>query len=368
MPDTVKLLLLPLVITMMLLSACQEEQGITTQEEKLASPRPAKIVGLTQNNIKLQRSYPGTLEAAQKADLAFRVSGQLVELLAKPGLRVKKGDLLAKLDPKDFKNTLAERQARFNLANSQLKKVRTLRNKKLVSETNFDQANAELGVARAALQQAKDNLRYTALYAPFDGVVARVDIENYQPVQAQTPVILLRDIEQLSIRFSVPESVLAQFKQVEDPRMISSFCGLVRLVTHVNQPIRACYKAHETIPDSLTRNYGALFELDPIGDFVVLPGMSASIELDFSLFLADQIDRSVYAPIEAVFSENGQQWLWLVDEQMIARRYPVEVGRIEGDKIAITSAIDPNSQIIAAGVSFVREGMRVKPMIKQRGL
>lgn len=70
-------------------------------------PRPAKIVELTHLGGGLLRTYPGALEASKRSELAFRVSGQLTELPALAGLRVGAGDLLARLDPTDFENSLA---------------------------------------------------------------------------------------------------------------------------------------------------------------------------------------------------------------------------------------------------------------------
>jgi RND family efflux transporter MFP subunit len=362
---TRSLVILPVLA--LALTACEQaQQEPTAEQEPLV--RPAKIVPLTVNGASLKRTYPGTLEALQEAELAFRVSGQLMELPATSGGRVKQGDLLAKVDPTDFKNTVAERQARFELAQSQVERARVLLEKNLSSQTAFDQANAELKSARAALQQAKDNLRYTELKAPFDGLIARVDIENFQPVQAQKPIISLRSDDQLLIRFSLPETIIAQLRRIEDPAVIDQICGEVRFTTHPNKSFRACHHKHESVPDPLTRNYTGWAVLDPITEFAALPGMSATMSLDLSPYLAEQNGHGVFAPVEAVFSEGAKQWVWAVGADMKAQRLEVIVGRIEGELIEITSDIDRDTRVIAAGVSFVREGMQVKPIVKQRGL
>jgi RND family efflux transporter MFP subunit len=350
-----------------LLSGCSEPQD-TGNEGMGSTARPAKIVALEANTSGLRRTYPGTLAASQQADLAFRVSGQLIELPALSGGRVTSGEVLARLDPTDFENTVAGLEARFDLAKTQLQQARELLKKNLSSKLLFDQAESEFKSARAALQQAQDNLRYTQLKAPFDGIIARVGIENHQPVQAQAPIIQIRTDNDLEIRFSVPESLLVRLRQVEDPAEIAAFCGKVRFATHPGQTFRACYKEHESVPDPLTRNYAAAFTLDRITDFVVLPGMTATIELDFSAFLASHTKRSLSAPVEAVFAEEGQKWLWTVDANMQARKTAVEVGRIAAGRIEIISALPPGTKIIAAGVAYIREGMSVKPLVKQRGL
>jgi RND family efflux transporter MFP subunit len=355
------------IIFAVLLAGCSEPQDATDNTAG-SRARPAKIVELQPSNAGLRRTYPGTLAASQQADLAFRVSGQLVELPAISGERVKAGDLLARLDPTDFENTIAGLQARFDLAKTQLDQARELLKKNLSSQLLFDQAESEFKSARAALQQAKDNLRYTRLQAPFDGVIARVGIENHQPVQAQAPIIQIRTDNELDIQFSVPESLLARLRRVDDPAVIAAFCGKVRFATHPGQTFRACHKEHESVPDPLTRNYAATFTLDRITDFYVLPGMTATIELDFSAFRASQARQSLSAPVEAVFSEENKKWLWTVDADMRARKTAVEVGRIAGGKIEITSNLPPGTKIVAAGVAYIREGMPVKPFVKQRGL
>ncbi len=351
----------------MFLGACNDQKPVSDQTAE-PGERPAKIVALTTGHSGLLRTYPGTLEASQQADLAFRVSGQLIELPVLAGDRVNAGDVLARLDPTDYENTVADRQARFDLAKTQLDQARELLKKNLSSKLGFDQAESEFKSARAALQQARDDLRYTRLLAPFEGVVARVTIENHQPVQAQVPIIQIRTDDELEIQFSVPESVLARLKRIEDPSVIASFCGNVRFAIYPTRTFRACHIEHESIPDPLTRNYAAAFKLDETTDFIVLPGMTATIELDFSAFLADHAAKTLYAPVEAVFSEDGRNWLWVVDADMKARKTPVDVGRITGDSIEIKSELPPETRIIAAGVSYVREGMPVKPFVKQRGL
>jgi len=350
-----------------MLSACNNEEQ-SSDKPINSTARPVKIVQLSENSNELKRSYPGILDALQKADLAFKVSGQLEKLPALAGVRVKKGDLLAQIDPNDYKNALAEKQARYNLAKVKQQQATKLLKQKLTSQLNYDQTNTELKSALAVLQQAKDNIRYTYLTAPFDGVIAQVNIENFQPIQAQTPIIHIRSDDKMAIRFSVPESVLSKLKRVEDPRIINNFCGQVSFFNHPQKTFKACHKEHESIADPVTRNYVALFTLDKINEFVVLPGMTASIELDFSKFLANSVDSSIYAPIEAVFSENNKQWLWTVDEKMRAHKLEVILGKIEGGQIQITSHTNSNTKIISAGVSYIRENMLVKPLVKQRGL
>ena len=355
------------ILFTVVLAACEKTETETPVTES-ESARPAKIVSVLADGISVLRTFPGMLEATKKAELAFRVGGQLIELPAQAGLEVKQGDLLARLDDSDYRNTLEERQARYDLAKIQHEQARKLLAKKLTSQLQYDQTTAELKSARAALEQARDNLEYTRLLAPFEGIVARVDVENHQAIQAKSPVIELQVDDQLDVRFSVPESLITQLKIVDDPSVIENVCGIVRFSTHPDRSFQACHKEHETVPDPLTRNYNAVFTLEKITDFTILPGMSASIELNFSAFLPDDAKNELLVPVEAVFEKEGGKWVWRVDDEMRARRVAVEVGRFNAGMIEITDGLKADNRIIAAGVSYVREGMLVRPIVKERGL
>jgi len=232
----------------------------------------------------------------------------------------------------------------------------------------FDQTASELKSARAALKQARDNLRYTRLVAPFDGVVARVDVDNHQAVTAKTPVIQLQVDEQLDIRFSVPESLISQLKLIEDPAMIESVCGVVRFSAHPDRIYHACHKEHESVPDPLTRNYSAVFTLDKITDFATLPGMSASIEINFSDFLPEDVKDGLLVPVEAVFMKEDAKRVWRIGPDMRAQLVTVEVGRISGGLIEITDGLGLDDRVAAAGVSYIHEGMLLRSIVKERGL
>jgi len=357
-------LLLP-VITLM--SACQEVQT-TNDQGKSPLVRPAKIVSVLSSGLSFNRTYPGTLEAAEKAELAFRVSGQVSSLPARAGLRVKKGELLARLDDTDYRNSFDERKARFDLANIQHQQSKKLFKQKLSSQLQSDQSAAELKSAQAALDQARTNVDYTELLAPFDGVVAQVDIQNFQTVQAMSPIIKLQNDIALDIQFSVPETIISQLRRVEDPEVIESICGKVSFSAHPGRTFKACHKEHESIPDPVTRNYSAVFSLKSISELSLLPGMTASIEIDFTPFLADQNNQILFVPIESVFEKDGKQWVWKVDEESRAQIQEITPGRFENDLLEIKSGLSVQDKIIAAGVSFVRQGLQVKPLTKERGL
>ena len=247
----------------MMLAACEPEAPQQATPEP-SSPRPAKIVLAQSGAVHAQRIYPGTLESSRKSELAFRVDGKLVEVIARAGMEVREGDLLARLDASDFQNAVDERKARYELAKIQFDQATQLTRKELASQLELDQARVALKVAEAALEVARNNLTYTRLLAPFDGVIARVDVENHQTVRAQAPIMNIHDGDRLQVHFDVPEALITRLKRVEDPSVLQNYCGWVLFDSRSDREFEACYREHETLPDPLTRTYQVVYALKDI--------------------------------------------------------------------------------------------------------
>ena len=359
--------------TALLLSFALLTAGCSSSDSDSDAPapelaRPAKIHTLDTEQVTLLRSYPATLEASRKSNLAFRVSGQLRELPARSGAQVKKGDLLARLDNSDYQNALDARSAAHKLAKVQYDQAKKLKASNLASQLQLDQATASLNAAKANLTQANDNFRYTRLTAPFDGVIAKVSIDNYQAVQTGVPVMQLQASQQLDVSFSVPESLISQMSRITNPDVLSAICGEVFFSTHPGDGYRACYKEHEMVPDPLTRNYKVLFDVDTPEAFSALPGMSANIVLDFSGFMAGDLEPILVAPVESVHEYEGGSWVWRINDQMRAERVQVKLGTLGDHGFEIVEGLAQGDKLVAAGLSHVRDNMLLKPLIKERGL
>ncbi|HBR95980.1 MAG TPA: hypothetical protein DD979_01205 [Gammaproteobacteria bacterium] len=288
--------------------------------------RPAKLLTISLNNQLRQRTFPGQIEASRRSNLSFRVSGQLVEIPATPGMDVKQGDLLAKLDTTDFEHILAERKASLDLAKTRYNQIKKLFDKTYSTQAQLDEATATLRSAQAAVAIATDNLRYTSLTAPFDGIVARVDAKNFQTITAQQPFLQLHNVDDLDVVFTMPETLLQQMRNnIENPENV---CAVVTFSAQTDQTYKACFKEFEGVPDPLTRGYKVVFTMPPIDEFPVLPGMSVNLVVDFSAYLRDAGTRGIQVPLSAVFEQENKSWVWKLDDDSRVTQTEVEVARI----------------------------------------
>ena len=352
-----------MIVGLGLISACSDGQN--EQQETIEPVRPAKIAQALAADMDPVRTFPGTVEASRKSDLSFRVGGEVEQLAALPGQSFKKGDLLAALDDAQYRNNFLDLQARHSLAKSQYEKIIQLRKNNHVSPTEVDQASANLKSAEAALALAKDNLEHTRLLAPFDGVVASLGIEQHQVVNAHETILQLRSEHQLDVRFSIPETLIGKLRRVENPE---SICVDVRFNTFPDKTFPACFKEFESSPDRITRTYSAVHTLPEIKEFTALPGMAVSVEVDLANLLRERTVGGVLVPTTAVFEESGTSYVWLVNDEGIVNKQAVVLGNVQGDLLHLESGVTPGQSIVSVGVSFLQEGMRVRPMLRERGL
>ncbi|WOA30399.1 efflux RND transporter periplasmic adaptor subunit [Alloalcanivorax xenomutans] len=334
-----------------------------TQPEPEARPAPVKVITVGEASER-EFQYPGRVAATSRSQLAFRVSGQLIELPVHDGQRVEKGALLARLDPRDFQNQLKERRADAELVDKQYQRGVTLARRGVIAESELDELRARRDQARASLNLARDNLSYTRLTAPFDGVVASTEQENHQFVQARDPVLHLQSSDTIDIHFSVPEHFIRETVPFDD-----DFSVEVVFPGRPEQRFRAVYREHETRPGS-AQAYNVALTLPAPETFRVLPGMSVTVLVDPAQMRADRAPL-LRVPVAAVFTRDGQAgaWVWRYhpDSQTV-RAQPVELGDIADAGVAIRSGVQVGDRIVIAGVHALQEGQTVREMTRERGL
>jgi RND family efflux transporter MFP subunit len=358
-----------LIVFVLAVSACSRPEPPPPPEVA----RPAKIFTVEGPEALLIRSFPGEVRASDTADLAFRVGGELIEFPANRGIEVKQGDLLARLDPDDYQAAVNQALAEHELAVAQFNRAAELVDRKLISQADYDKRLAMMKVRRADLTRAENNLDYTRMFAPFDGVIARRLAENFESVASGQVVLVMQTIEMIDVSVDVPESIIARVERTRanrDPQPVEVRFGSARDRTYT-----ALYKEHEAHTDAATLTFKVTFSLPVPDDLNVLPGMSATVIADLSSLFAEEAVNTTLVPIEAVFSAEDQpldseyKQVWIVNpETMRASRRDVKVGPLTGQKIALMEGLEEGDQIIVAGVNGVVEGMLVRPMRRERGL
>ena len=171
-------------------------------------PRPVKLAEVASLN-KIEKSYSGVVSPDQFSDLAFKMSGPLVAMNVLEGQRVKKGEVVAEIDPTDYKLDYDAKRASFQKASSQMQRAEKLLMKNAISMQEFETTQASYTNAKSAFENAQNTLNDTKLRAPFDGFIQKKYVENYQRVQPGQGVVCLINPAKLQVEFTIPETNIA---------------------------------------------------------------------------------------------------------------------------------------------------------------
>ncbi len=324
--------------------------------------RPVKIMTVKKVRTEVSHSLPGMVRAARRAELSFKVSGPLVALPVEEGQHVKKGDLIAQIQKRDFINSLKEARARFLEADKQFRRYKDLYAKKQVSRADFDRYRAARDVAAAKLEDASNALADTTLVAPFDGIVSKRFVENFQKVQAKQPIVNLQDISQVEILINVPELLMAGLRAHHPKEIFATFESIP------GKKFPLTVKEYSTQADPATQTYQVVLLMDQPSEATILPGMTAQVT---SLSGGDDKggESMILIPAIAVMDAPGDHpYVWLFDAKTsTVRKQPVAIGPIEGSaNILVREGLQGGETIVVAGLTQLREGMKVRPWEKQR--
>ena len=329
--------------------------------------RPVKIVTVGNQNNHSLRTFPATVEGVKETELAFRVSGQIIKRPIRAGQEIKKGTLIAQLDPKDFKTQVADKEARYNLAKAQYDRAAKVVKKGHVSKAEFDVRKAEMLAAKAALKQAKDNLSYTKIYAPFSGEVAKTYADKHEFVDKKQAIVMMQSADNVYIALQVPEQVIAM---VDDPDEAEKVKTKIIFDSHPEQTFLASFHEIDTQADPATRTYKVRLILSKPKKFTVLPGMSAKAIVNLNK-ISNQTKKTLTIPASCVFKSeaDGLQYVWLYDEetQQVQKR-AIQLGELTETGIEILDGLKTGEQVVAAGVHQIRDNMQVRPLVNERGL
>lgn len=369
MPSRPRLLALTCAIaTSLLLTGCKPEQQTVEREPVV---RPVKLSTIGSLSVAM-RYFPAEFVASEETDLTFRVAGQLDTLPVVSGQEVSKGQLLAALDDKDFKLNISQRQTAYDLAKLQQRRISAMVKQRAATQSQLDEINNTVKQAATALQQAKNQLSYSKIYAPFSGVIAKVYADNFEFVNAAAPIVKLEDAESIDVQFQVPEDFIVRIQNND-----RTYRPNITVDSMPGKIFTATYKDHSTNPDPNTKSYTVTLTMprpDPDADnLLLLPGMTAEVQVNANVLLGEP--QYWLVPVEAVFTPEDQSldentravWIYNPETHLLSKR-KVTVGELQSDQIQIVDGLKEGEQIVTAGVHAMREGMEVRPWVKERGL
>ena len=319
--------------------------------DKLSAPQPVKTAQVQTVDF-LDRDFAGMATADDAVNMAFKIAGQVAGVDVSKGDYVSRGELLARLDPRDVELQVAADKAQYERARLQFERVARLLEHEAVSRQEYESAETSLVQARSTYENSTDLLEQTTLRAPFAGVIERTYVDTYQRVTAGQTILRLVNPVSTTVEFTMPErslwllsDSLTRFTVLFDNYPDIRFSA--RLDTYAKTASDA-----SGFPVSLKLDKAAT-----VG-YNISPGMTCQI----TVRAAEEHSSSVAIPLAAVYAPaEGGTYVWVVDSNDCVVRQRVVLGDIFGrDRVMVLSGLKAGERIVVAGVYRLQEGEKVK--------
>jgi RND family efflux transporter MFP subunit len=333
----------------------------TSASEPVA--RPARVMEIAYQQRSQSLVLAGTVVPRIESTLGFRVAGKITARTVDVGTIVKPGDLIAQLDPSDYRLAVdnaraalasadadyarakADHERYLNLRGSGAFTPQTLEQRQSLAATTF----ARVDQAKSQLSSAENNLAYTELRADAPGVVTAVQAEVGQVMTQGQGVVRVARTDELEILVGVPEHRLKAVRQAK----AASF----ELWSDPGHRHAATLRELSPSADPMTRTYPARFSVIDPPEFIGL-GMTATLAFE-------RPDAAPVAevPLSAIFQRGTQPAVWVVDKESgTVTLRPVTIARWRDDSAAIASGVKDGEMIATAGVHKLEAGQKVKPV------
>lgn len=340
-----------------LLAACSNAAPPTE------TPRPV-LVTRAGDAAPAATAYAGEIRAREEAALSFRVGGNLIRRDVDVGARVKRGDLLAVLDPGDLRLQAQAAQAQLAAAEAELGRARAdqaryaqLEKQQLVSRSALDAQNAafraaegQARAARANMDVARNQAEYSQLRAPRDGVIASRQAEAGQVVAAGQTVFTLAGDGGREVAIALPEASIRDFS-VGQP-------VLVELWNAPGQRLPGAIREIAPAADPQARTYATRVALRGDAATAVELGQSARV------YAGAGRAATLALPLSALQrGADGRSAVWVVDPKtQRVHSQPIRTGPFGEDSVPVLSGLQADALVVAAGGHLLRENQWVTPV------
>ncbi len=334
--------------------------GDKAPEKELETPR-VRVTSLAGSKVDDNLYFPAVANAADRSHLSFRVAGEVSSIMVKEGDKVTKGDVIATLDPTDYELDVDNASARFSVVDSQYRRSRPLVDKGLLAKSQFDEIAAQRQIALAELQLAKLRLSFTALKAPVDGIISRVNIDQFENVQVGQHIVNIHSLERVEVLIQLPDRLYVNQPPTEE--RLTAIKALVRVPS--GNEYNATVKEFTTEPDPTTGTFTVTLSLPMPEEEYILDGMAVEVtSKDENVGL--DLNLGINVPIEAIFNADGDElgrenkFVWVLNDDNTVSRKQVRAGKASKTSIQILDGLMLKDKVVIAGVSRLRDGMKVE--------
>jgi RND family efflux transporter MFP subunit len=325
------------------LAACSSRP---TPEETLPQVKLLRVQSSETIPVSL---YPGRTQASETAHIAFKVSGTIERIPVRAGDHVRRGQLIAQMDDRDYRLQFAATEAEYQQVKAEAERVIALYNDQGTSANNYDKARYGLEQITAKYNNHKNQLADTRITAPFDGYVQEVIFDEHETVSAGMPVLTLFRAGGTEVVINLPAS---EYQRREE---FDAYTCTFDVLPGKEFPLLLRSIASKANANQL---YETRLQLS--GEYPeITPGMTAMVTIHYR----QQQGASVSVPTRAISNDSNGAYVFVFDAATnTVHRRPVTVSALHTDgSVEISDGLAVGEQVVTVGVRHLDDGQRVRP-------
>ena len=347
-------LIIVILVSLWLAARVREEQNrlLTEKRNAVVLERPpvnVVVQKLAPTLLRDRLSLPGIVEPWERLEILSEVRGAVAEVFVVEGDQVKQGDLIARIDTKDYENTLRSIKAAYNLAATNLKRLSGLREQEIIAQSELDAIKAEAQTLEADLAIAELQLERCYIRSAISGVVNELPAKKGLYLAVGDPVVTVLDIKRVKINVGIPET------DVDAVRKINRFEVIIEALDNRNITAKKYFLA--VAPDSQAQMYRLELEI-PNDSGAILPGMFARVEI-----IKQEFPDAIAIPLYAVITRDNKHHVYIEEDNIAALR-EVKLGILDGWQIQVSEGLVPKQRVIVVGQRSVDEGQKLNVVKK----
>lgn len=336
--------LIKIIILLSITWGCESKDK--PQEEHLPKVKTDTIIAAENTNI---RKYPGRVIAKENINLAFRVNGNIQQINVKAGEYVKQGQLLARLDPTDYRLQLNATEAEYKEIKTNAERIIALYKDSSTTASNYDKAVYGLKQITAKYQHHKELLNYTNLYAPIDGYIEKLFFEPHEIIAAGTPIVSIIGKGMPEVEINLPASEYIQrdrFKHYE--------CSF-DFYPNKQYPLRIVSTTPKANANQL---YTMRLQIAENDGSLLSPGMNTTV----TIFSTISEKREMIIPANALLEKDGETGVFIfspIDNIVFLRKVEIVRPTGYGDMLITSDEVKPGEIIVSSGIHHIKNGDKV---------
>ncbi|MGA1867224.1 MAG: efflux RND transporter periplasmic adaptor subunit [bacterium] len=290
-------------------------------------------------------TLPAMITPWEDLTVYAEVSGQIVSFSVKEGDMVNEGDLLAKIDPRDYQNRLMQVQASHDLAQIEFERIVKLAKVNTATQAQLDSARARLQETDSALAAARLDLERCTITSPISGFINKRFAKKGLLVSRSDPLFQILDTRRVKVEVGIPESDVEAISTLKEANIT------IEALDNMKVKGKKIFLSRQ--PNSFARVYELKLAVDN-PDGMIRPGMFAKVDL-----IKRRHPDSLVVPLYAVINNRDEHFVYIINDDFAHYR-AVELGVMRGWEVQVVRGLKPHERVVVVGQRNLEDGQKVK--------